>query len=54
MPFGGFNYMGKKAEVITEGKKGILVNPDFIFIKELCEYPSVLSQQPMNISHKVV
>jgi hypothetical protein len=46
--------MCKKAEVIPEGKKGILMYPVPAFIVQIGKYASVFPQQPMNIPDKVV
>jgi len=46
--------MCKETEVITKGKKDILMHFQFTIVVEISKYPSVLSQQPMNISDKIV
>ena len=51
---GGFNNVGKKAEIIAQGKQGILMHPGFIIRVKVSKDPSVLSQQSMNISDNVV
>jgi hypothetical protein len=51
---GSFNYMGKKTEIITKGKQGILMNPELFFRVKIGQYPPVLSQQPMDIPHIIV
>jgi hypothetical protein len=40
---GGFYYMGKKTEVITQGKKSIFVNLNLAFSIEIGENPPVFS-----------
>jgi hypothetical protein len=54
MALGGFNYVGKKAEVIAKGEQGILMNPYFFISIKIGKDPPVLSQQSMDISHEVV
>jgi len=49
-----FDNMSKETEVITKGKQGILMDLDFTLRMEICKYPSVLSQQSVNISDKII
>jgi len=46
--------MGKKAEIITKGKKCIFMYFNFTLRVEVWQDSSVLSQQPMHISDKIV
>ena len=46
--------MGKETEVISKGKKRILMNFHFALGKEIWQDSSVLPQQPMNISDKII
>jgi hypothetical protein len=44
----------EEAEVVTESEEGILMYPHLIFSIQVSQYPSVLSQQPVDIPHKVI
>jgi hypothetical protein len=49
-----FDYMGEKAEVIAKCKKSILMDPGPLFVIQIGKYSSVLSQQAVNITDKIV
>ena len=46
--------MSKKTEVISKGKKSILMDLSFSAVVKVDEIPSVLPYQSMNISHKII
>ncbi len=46
--------MGEKAEVITQGKQGIFMNLPSPFVIQVGKDPSVLPQQAMDITYKIV
>lgn len=46
--------MGKKIEIIPQGKQGIPVDNPFTFIVKIAEYPPVFPQQAMNIPYVIV
>jgi hypothetical protein len=46
--------MGEKAEVIPEGEKRILMDPQFPVIIKVGQNSSVLTEQSMDITDKIV
>ena len=46
--------MGKEVEIISKGKESILMDPCPPLSIKVGKYPSVLTQQTMNISDKIV
>jgi hypothetical protein len=54
MTLGGFYYMCKETEIITQGEEGILMDFDLVLGIEIRQDPSVLPQQAMHIPYKIV
>jgi hypothetical protein len=46
--------MCKETEIVTQSKQGILMDFNFALNAKVGKYPSVLSQQPVNITHEII
>ena len=46
--------MSEEAEVVSQGKEGILMDPVSAFIVKVRKYPPVFPEQSVNISHEIV